>query len=68
MAEGTGFLDGLASTERALFDSFLKTNAYKRIGGLVLTGNPTRMGSFTYEAWFKELYGSVALRNKRPGR
>ncbi|MCL2136260.1 MAG: type VII secretion protein EssC [Coriobacteriia bacterium] len=49
------FLDSLDSTARAVFDEFMKNCGYKNLGGLIVTGDPSRFSTFSYETWFREL-------------
>ena len=49
------FIDCLDTTARALVDTFFKEGEYKNLGGLVISGDPSRFSPFSYESWYREL-------------
>ncbi|MDR0459219.1 MAG: type VII secretion protein EssC, partial [Coriobacteriales bacterium] len=49
-----GFMDGLDNVARPLIDNFMRSGGYRDIGGLVVSGDPSRFSSFNYEGWYRE--------------
>ncbi|MDR0500074.1 MAG: type VII secretion protein EssC [Coriobacteriales bacterium] len=53
-------VDVLGANAKAAFESFFVGAAYKKLGGLIVCGNPARFSTFSYDAWYRELtqYGT----------
>jgi S-DNA-T family DNA segregation ATPase FtsK/SpoIIIE len=60
LASLRGVMGSLEGSIRAAFETCLQDGNYRKMAGLVVSGEPSRFSSFSFELWFREItsYGN----------